>query len=79
MRYIVREKFLHLGEDSVITNDAGQPVYEVDGKIFTLHHTLVMKNTAGQEVATIRQAVIALRPTWRLPAAGRSWPRFTRI
>ena len=66
MRYIVREKFLHLGEDSVITNDAGQPIYEVDGKIFTRHHTLVMKNMAGQEVASIRQAVIALRSTWEV-------------
>ncbi len=36
MRYIVREKFLHLGEDSVITNDAGQPIYEVDSKILSL-------------------------------------------
>lgn len=70
MRYIVREKFLHLGEDSTITNDAGQPVYEVDGKVLTLHHTLVMKDMTGQEVATVRQAIIALRPTWQVTRGG---------
>jgi uncharacterized protein YxjI len=70
MRYVVREKFFHLGEDSTITNEAGQPVYQVDGKVFTLHHTMVMRDMAGREVATIRQRMIALRPTWEITRGG---------
>ncbi len=70
MRYIIREKLLHLGEDSTITDETGRPVYQVDGKIFTLHHTLVMRDMAGAEVATIRQQLIALRPTWEITRGG---------
>ncbi len=70
MRYIVREKFFRLGEDSQITDESGQPVFEVDGKIFTLHHTLVMRDMGGNEVATIRQRLIALRPTWEITRGG---------
>ena len=70
MRYVIREKFFHLGEDSDITDEAGQPVYHVDGKIFSLHHTLVMRDLAGNEVATVRQQIIAFRPTFEITRAG---------
>jgi uncharacterized protein YxjI len=70
MRYIIREKFFHLGEDSQITDESGQPIFEVDGKVFSLHHTLVMRDLAGNEVATIRQQLIALRPTWEITRGG---------
>jgi uncharacterized protein YxjI len=70
VRYVIREKLLHLGEDSVITDEAGQPVYQVDGKVFSLHHTLVMRDLAGREVATVRQELIALRPTWHITRGG---------
>jgi uncharacterized protein YxjI len=70
MRYIIREKFFHLGEDSQITDEAGQPVYEVDGKILSLHNTLVMRDTRGQEVATIKRQLIALTPTYTIERPG---------
>jgi len=70
MRYIIREKLLHLGEDSVITDETGRPVYQVNGAIFSLHHTLVMRDMAGSEVATIRQHIISLPPTWEITRGG---------
>ncbi len=70
VRYVIREKLLHLGEDSVITDETGRPVYQVDGKIFSLHHTLVMRDMAGSEVATIRQHIISLPPTWEITRGG---------
>jgi uncharacterized protein YxjI len=70
VRYIIREKLLHLGEDSVITDETGRAVYQVDGKVFTLRHTLVMRDMAGNEVATICQRLIALRPTWEITRGG---------
>src|SRR5262249_33068066 len=70
MRYVIREKFVRLGEDSNITNEAGQPVFQVDGKVFSLHHTLVMRDLAGNEVATVRKHLLALTPTFEITRAG---------
>ncbi len=47
MRYIIRERFFHLGEDSDITDERGQPVYQVDGKVLTLRDTLVVRDRTG--------------------------------
>ena len=70
MRYVIREKFFRLGEDSDITDESGRPVYHVDGKVFTLHHTLVMRDVAGNEVATVRKHLISLRPTYEVTRGG---------
>ena len=70
MRYIIREKFFHLGEDSQITDASGQPVYEVDGKVLSLHNTLVVRDMRGQEVATVKRQLIALTPTYTIDRPG---------
>lgn len=70
MRYVIREKFFHLGEDSQITDENGNAVYEVDGKVFTLHNTLVMRDMRGQDVATIKRQLIALTPTYTIDRPG---------
>jgi uncharacterized protein YxjI len=36
VRYIIREKFFRIAEDSVIQGEDGAPIYEVKGKIFTV-------------------------------------------
>ena len=55
MRYKIREKFFHLGEDSIIMNDAGQPVMQVDGKVLSLHDRLIIRDMAGNEVANVHR------------------------
>ena len=75
MRYLIRERFFRLGEDSDILNDAGQPVYQVDGKVLTLRDTLIVRDMAGQEVAQVRRRLIALRPTYEISSAARRPPR----
>ena len=70
MRYIIREKFFHLGEDSQITDESGQPIYEVDGKVLSLHNTLVVRDMRGQEVATVKRQLIALTPTYTIDRPG---------
>ncbi|HEY7123387.1 MAG TPA: LURP-one-related family protein [Ktedonobacterales bacterium] len=70
MRYIIREKFFRLGEDSTITDEAGRPVFQVDGKVLSLHHTLVMRDMAGREVATVKKHLISLRPTYEVSRQG---------
>ncbi|MGN6699936.1 MAG: LURP-one-related/scramblase family protein [Thermomicrobiales bacterium] len=70
MRYLIREHFFRLGEDSDILNEAGQPVYQVDGRVLTLRDTLVVRDLAGHEVAQVRRRLIALRPTYEIALGG---------
>src|SRR5260370_32620350 len=70
MRYVIREKMFRLGEDSDITDEAGRLVFHVDGKVLSLHHTLVILDPAGNEIAQVRQRLITLRPTYEISRAG---------
>ena len=70
MRYVIREKFFRLGEDSVITDAAGRTVYEVDGKVFSLHNTLIVRDPGGNEVARVEKQLISLRPTYHIKVHG---------
>jgi len=54
MRYVIREKFFRITEDSVVKDEHGAPVCQVKGKLFSLHHTLVLTDLAGEELATVK-------------------------
>lgn len=70
MRYVIREKLFRLAEDSDITDEAGQPVFRVNGSIFSLHNTLVMYDMAGNEVATIRKQLLTFTPIYEITRHG---------
>lgn len=70
MRYVIREKFFRLTEDSDITDENGQPVYQVRGRLFSIHNTLTMADMAGNEVAQVRRVLLALRPTYEITHGG---------
>jgi uncharacterized protein YxjI len=70
MRYVIRERLVRLGEDSDITDDQGRPVLHVDGKVWTLHDTLIVRDMAGEEVAKVQRQLVALRPTYRITRHG---------
>ena len=70
MRYVIRERFFRLGEDSDITDEAGRPVLHVDGKVLTLRDTLVLRDPAGEEVARVHRKLLALRPTYEVTVRG---------
>ena len=70
MRYVIRERFFRLGEDSDVTDEAGRPVLHVDGKVLTLRDTLVLRDPAGQEVARVHRRLLALRPTYEITVGG---------
>jgi uncharacterized protein YxjI len=70
MRYLIREKFFRLTEDSVIYGDDGQPIYEVNGKFLSLHHTLVLKDLAGNELATVKKQLVSLTPKFHITRHG---------
>jgi uncharacterized protein YxjI len=71
MRYVIREKFFRIGEDSDITDETGQPRFHVDGKVFSLHNRLVIRDMTGNEVAQVVHKIIALTPTYEVQRSGR--------
>jgi len=70
MRYVIREKFFRLGEDSEITDESGRTVFKVDGKVLTLRDRLVIRDAAGREVAGVQRKLIALQPTYEIAIGG---------
>lgn len=70
MRYVIRERFFHLGDDFDITDWSGNPVLRVDGKVFSLHDRLVLRDPGGREVAEVRRKLVSLRPTYTISVGG---------
>jgi uncharacterized protein YxjI len=69
--YVIRERLFRLGEDSDITDQAGQPVLHVDGKVLSLHHRLILQDPAGREVAQVHRKLAALRPAYEITIDGK--------
>ena len=70
MRYVIREKLFRLAEDSAVTDQQGAPIYQVKGKIFSLHHTLVLMDLSGKELATVSKQIISLTPKFHITRHG---------
>ena len=68
--YVIRERLFRLGEDSDITDGAGQPVLHVDGKVLSLHNRLILRDPAGREVGQVHRKLAALRPTYEITIDG---------
>ena len=69
--YVIRERMFRLGEDSDITDEAGQPVLHVDGKVLSLHNRLILREPAGREVGQVHRKLAALRPTYEITIDGK--------
>jgi uncharacterized protein YxjI len=69
--YIFRERMFRLGEDSDITDEAGQLVLRVDGKVMSLHNRLVLHDPAGREVGQVHRKLVALRPAYEISIDGK--------
>ena len=68
--YLIRERFFRLGEDSEITDEQGRPVFQVDGKVLTLHDRLIIRDPEGREIAQVHRKLAALRPTYKVTIGG---------
>ena len=69
--YVIREHLLRLGEDSDITDEAGQPVLHVDGKVLSLHSRLILRDPAGHETGQVHRKLATLRPTYQITIEGK--------
>jgi uncharacterized protein YxjI len=69
--YVIRERMFRMGEDSDITDEAGQPVLHVDGKVMSLHNRLVLSDPAGREAGQVHRKLAALRPAYEITIGGK--------
>lgn len=66
MRYVMRQAFLSWGDDFIIQDEAGQDVFYVDGKAFSLGNQLSFQDMEGNELAFIRQKLLTWGPTYEI-------------
>jgi uncharacterized protein YxjI len=69
--YVIRERMFRMGEDSDITDEAGRPVLQVDGKVLSLHNRLILRDPAGREAGQVHRKLAALRPTYQITIGGK--------
>jgi uncharacterized protein YxjI len=66
----MRQKILAFGDDYTIRDEAGNDVYFVDGKVFTIGQKLSFQDMSGNELAFIRQRLLSWGPTYEVYVAG---------
>jgi uncharacterized protein YxjI len=69
--YVIRERMFRLGEDFDITDDDGQLVLHVDGKMLSLHNRLILRDPSGRDVGQVHRRLVALRPTYEITVDGK--------
>ncbi|HEY5914288.1 MAG TPA: LURP-one-related family protein [Verrucomicrobiae bacterium] len=70
MRYLMKQKLFSWGDDFRIKNDAGEDVFFVDGRAFSLGNKLSFQDLAGNELAFIKQKLLAWGPTYEISRGG---------
>jgi len=60
MRYLVRERLFDIKEDFWITDHHGHRVFYVNGKLISLHHTLVLEDASGLKLASVKHRLLTV-------------------
>ena len=68
----MRQSMVSIGDDYWIENGAGQRAYKVDGKAFRIRKTLVIEDTTGQEVATLKEKLVSVRDVMTIERGGQT-------
>jgi len=70
MRYVMKQKLFSWGDDFVIKDDTGRDAFFVDGKAFSLGNQLSFQDMAGNELAFIKQKLLAWGPAYEIYREG---------
>jgi uncharacterized protein YxjI len=62
----MKQKLFCWGDDFTIKDEQGQDVFFVDGKAFSIGEKLSFQDMAGNELAFIRQKLLAWGPTYEI-------------
>ena len=64
----MREKWLAVGDDFWIENDAGERAFRVDGKALRMRRTLKLEDLEGNELCKIQERKLRVRDTMEIEA-----------
>ena len=70
MRYVMRQKLFSWGDDFAIKDEDDRDVFFVDGKAFRLGNQLSFQDMEGNELAFIRQKLLAWGPSYEIYGRG---------
>ena len=70
MRYVMKQKLFCWGDDFRIKNEAGEDVFFVDGRAFSIGNKLLFQDVTGKELAFIRQKMLSWGPTYEISRDG---------
>jgi uncharacterized protein YxjI len=65
-RYQMRQRMISIGDDYVIENDRGEPVFKLDGKALRLRKTILFKDMDGRELCKIQQRMLHIRDSMEI-------------
>jgi uncharacterized protein YxjI len=71
MRYVIREKYWAWGDEFHILDEAGEPVFFVDGEAFSWGDKLSFQDLEGRELAFISQKLLSFKPRYEIYRDGR--------
>lgn len=70
MRYMLRQKMFSFGDKFAIKNEAGEDMFYVSGKVFTIGHKLSFQDMQERELAYIRQKMLTFMPRYEIERDG---------
>jgi uncharacterized protein YxjI len=70
MRYLMKQKWLALGDDFTIEDEQGNRGFYVDGRVFSLGDKLSFQDMQGNELAFISQKLLAWGKTYYIYRRG---------
>ena len=74
MKFHIKERAWTLREEFIVRDQGGHPVFKVKGKFFHIGDNLLVIDLASrEEVAHIKQKVIALTPHYEIYKDGAHW------
>ncbi len=73
MRYVMRQRLFAFGDDFHIRDADGQNRFFVDGKAFSIGDKLSFQDMSGNELALVRQKLVALTPTYEIYRGGQHY------
>jgi uncharacterized protein YxjI len=65
-RYVMRQRMVALGQDFVINNAAGQPVFKVDGKVRMIKESLKFRDLQGNLIYKLDEKVLRIRESFNI-------------
>lgn len=70
MKYRMKQDWIALGDDFTITDENGNVVARVDGKVFAIGDKLAFLDAQGRELGMISERLISLRSTYEITRSG---------